>query len=114
MQAAHLLPRLQTVRRQDWHAVRVGRWLQRVGRSEWVRRALSTDGEERHCALQSRGLLRLVGLHGYVSEGCRQVNAAVLIERLCIGPEYATKLGPQLITFKNMIDGLQIDPNNHL
>jgi hypothetical protein len=30
------------------------------------------------------------------------------------GPEYATKLGPQLITFKNMIDALQIDPNNHL
>jgi hypothetical protein len=30
------------------------------------------------------------------------------------GIEYASKMGPQLITFRNMIDSLQIDTNNHL
>lgn len=30
------------------------------------------------------------------------------------GLEYASKLGPQLITFRNMIDSLQIDTNQHL
>jgi poly(3-hydroxybutyrate) depolymerase len=30
------------------------------------------------------------------------------------GPEYATKLGPQLMTVRNMIDGLQINLTQHL
>jgi len=30
------------------------------------------------------------------------------------GLEYASKLGPQLITFKNMMDALKIDTSNHL